>query len=375
MASPDSSDGGDRGIVYVATVNDRFVAEAFLSAETVKQRHPELPITLFTDRPRHPLCKLGCFDSVEPIERVQSFGSSWAAGQLARLRCLPRTPHARTLHLDTDTRVLTEELPWLFDRLGEADVAMVETAEDDSYSRLYSGLRMFNAGLILYRRTEQVWKWLDTWARLTERNFRLADQSPLPALPLLRHVGAEDMRRRLLYMDQISLVEILGPERNSFDLSVLNLDYSWNHRGSQKPENNRNAVRILHTPVLKTLTHADLLAVASTWKRAGRAATPLRCKRMRRPVRRICPLNPDRAPASTRKQPWTPSSNRQPPRRRTIRPWRCMARTGWTRPRRCTSRCWRCSQTMGTRCVISGCCGCNRTASPTVSRCCGRRSR
>jgi aspartate beta-hydroxylase len=272
MASPDSSDGGDRGIVYVATVNDRFVAEAFLSAETVKQRHPELPITLFTDRPRHPLCKLGCFDSVEPIERVQTFGSSWAAGQLARLRCLPRTPHARTLHLDTDTRVLTEELPWLFDRLGEADVAMVETAEDDSYSRLYSGLRMFNAGLILYRRTEQVWKWLDTWARLTERNFRLADQSPLPALPLLGHIGAEDVRRRLLYMDQISLVEILGPERNSFDLSVLNLDYSWNHRGSQKPENNRNAVRILHTPVLKTLTHADLLAVASTWKRAGRAA-------------------------------------------------------------------------------------------------------
>jgi hypothetical protein len=263
MASPDN------GIVYVATVNDRFVEEAFLSADSVKQRLPDLPITLFTDRPRHALCKLGVFDQVQAIERVQSFASNWAAGQLARLRCLPRTPYGRTLHLDTDTRVLTEELPWLFDRLDEADVAMVETAEDDSFSRLHSGLRMFNAGLILYRRADPVWKWLDTWSRLTERNFRLADQSPLPALPLLRHV-AEDVRRRLMYMDQISLVEILGPERNSFDLSVLNLDYSWNHRGSRKLENNRSAVRILHAPALKGLTHADILAVAFAWKRAGR---------------------------------------------------------------------------------------------------------
>ena len=262
---------GDCGIVYVATVNDRFIEEAFLSAESVKQRFPDLAITLFTGRPEHPLSGLSCFDSVQRTESVQSFGSHWAAGQLARLRCLPRTPYARTLHLDTDTRVLTEELPWLFDRLAENDVAMVETADDDSFSRLYAGLRMFNAGLILYRRTEQVWKWLDTWEKLTERNFRLADQSPEPIIPLLRNVGDGSVRRRLLYMDQISLVEILNPGGNAFGLSVLNLDYPWNHRGSRKPENNRSVVKILHAPPLKGLTHPDILAVAFAWKRAGRS--------------------------------------------------------------------------------------------------------
>jgi hypothetical protein len=257
------------GIVYVATVNDRFVEEAFLSADSVKQRFPALPITLFTDRPAHPLCQLSRFDSVQTIESVQSFGSHWAAGQLARLRCLPRTPYARTLHLDTDTRVLTDELPWLFDRLAESDVAMVETADDDSFSRLYSGMRMFNAGLILYRRTEQVWQWLDAWPKLTERNFRLADQSSAPAIPLLRNVADGSARRRLMYMDQISLVEILNPGGNAFGLSVLNLEYPWNHRGSRKPENNRSVVKILHAPALKGLTHADILEVAFACKRAG----------------------------------------------------------------------------------------------------------
>ena len=93
----------DRGIVYVATKNDRYVEEAFLSAESVKQRFPDLSITLFTDAPRHALCTTDRFDCVEMIEGVTGLASPWAEGQLNRLRCLPRTPYARTLHLDTDT--------------------------------------------------------------------------------------------------------------------------------------------------------------------------------------------------------------------------------------------------------------------------------
>ena len=209
MPSAKAQFRGDCGVVYVATVQDRFLEEAFLSAETVKQRFPDLPITLFTDRPGHKLCTALQFDSIETIEGAEKFRSSWAGGQLNRLRCLSRTPYSRTLHLDTDTRVLTEELPWLFDRLDDVEVAMVETAIDDSYSRSYSGYRMFNAGLVLYRREEKVWRWLQAWIALTERNFRLADQSPLPKVPLLVHVNSEDVRRRLLYMDQISLFELL----------------------------------------------------------------------------------------------------------------------------------------------------------------------
>ena len=56
-----------RGILYVATKLDRYVEEAFLSAESAKQRYPDLSITLFTDRAASPLCSLGCFDRIEPV--------------------------------------------------------------------------------------------------------------------------------------------------------------------------------------------------------------------------------------------------------------------------------------------------------------------
>jgi hypothetical protein len=262
----------DRGIVYVATMDDRYVEEAFLSAETAKQRWPELPITLFTDRPELELCKMPCFDGVRPLAAATGIGSPWAAGQLNRLRCLPQTPYARTLHLDTDTRVLTEDLPALFERLDKVDVAMIEALLDDSYSRKHCAKRMFNAGFVLYRRNEKVWEWLAAWAERSEQNFRLAGQPALPDIPSLRHISDEQIRRKLLYMDQTSLVEILSPETNAFNLDVEILDYSWNHRGSQDPVNNQEPVKILHSYALRFLTHADILALSFTCKKTGRLA-------------------------------------------------------------------------------------------------------
>lgn len=110
-------------------------SKVFLSAESVKRRFPDLSVTLFTDGPDHVLCATGCFNNVEHVESTPGISSVSAAGKLNRLRCLVRTPYARTLHLDTDTRVLTEELPWLFGRLDDVNVALVEKAIDDSYSR------------------------------------------------------------------------------------------------------------------------------------------------------------------------------------------------------------------------------------------------
>jgi hypothetical protein len=257
------------GIVYVSTMCDRYVEEAFLSAETVKQRFPGLHITLFTDRPTHELCGTRCFDCVEAINSVTDISVDWAAGQLNRLRCLSRTPYMHTLHLDTDTRVLTEELPWLFGRLKEVDVALVEKSTDDSYSRRNFGRRMFSAGFVLYRRNPTTWAWLEAWVKLSERNFRLAEQFPLPTVETLSHIASEDIRRRLLRMDQISLVELLSPDINQFGLVVECLDYSWNYAGSRLSSNRRVPIKVLHVPALKDLTRADIVSVAFAWKKAG----------------------------------------------------------------------------------------------------------
>jgi hypothetical protein len=260
----------DRGVLYVASKESRYVEEAMLSADSVKRRHPDLSITLFTTLPQHPLCGFPCFDRVEPIEGVRGFNSRWAEGKFDRLLALSQSPYERTLHLDADTRVVSEDLEPLFRTLDDHDVAMTETAVDDSYSRQHFGRRMFNGGLVLFRRNAKTAEWLAAWTALAERNFTQASTAPLPQPSVVDHVAAEPVRRKLLFMDQVALVEILSPEVNRFDLKLARLDYSWNHRGSQLPENNRFPVRISHVPALRRLTEADLLAAAFAWKREGR---------------------------------------------------------------------------------------------------------
>ena len=258
-----------RGVVYAASMDDCYVEEAFLSAESIKRRHPFLPITLFTDRPQHMLCRMACFDSVQPIDGVNGL-RPWSAGQLNRLRSLPRTPYDLTLHLDTDTRVVTDGLLQLFSVLENADLAMAETTVDDSYSRIKFGSRMFNAGLALYRKQENTIEWLNSWADISQRNFIAATQPLIPRVPILDHVSDELVRRKLLGMDQISLIELLSPEINHTSLRITILDYSWNHRGSRLPENNRVPAKILHLPILKKTIVPDMLSVAQRWNKEKR---------------------------------------------------------------------------------------------------------
>lgn len=258
------------GIVYVATQQDRYVEEAFLSADSVKQRYPTLPITLFTDRLEHRLCNTDRFDTVAAAAdvtrrlegKVERVTSASLEGKLKRSLSLRLTPYQYTLSLDTETQVVTDGLMSLFDILDDVDVAMAETSIDDSYSRLQYGRPMFNTGVILYRRNQLTWDWLAEWAALVERNFSWISKEPLPRVASLRHVADEEMRRTLLGFDQVAMVEILSPEVNKFDLKFKTLDYSWNHRGSRLPERNLQAPRIMHAPRDKSTAHASALEAA-----------------------------------------------------------------------------------------------------------------
>jgi hypothetical protein len=258
------------GVLYVASNESRYIEEAFLSAESVKRIYPELAICLFTDEPTHDLCKLGVFDTVETVQKSIKFVSSWAGGQLCRIECLIRTPYLFTLHLDTDTRVMTPDLLSLFRKLQSTEVAMVEAMIEDSYSRRNYGARMFNAGMVLYKRTSKVLAWLEAWANISKAHFALAGLDPLPQLDCLKHVDQESTRRRLLNMDQVSLVQILSPDINKLCLTIETLDYSWNHRGSKSHSLNTCHVKISHSPALRSIIHTDLVSAALSWESANR---------------------------------------------------------------------------------------------------------
>mgnify|MGYP003352656609 CR=1 FL=1 len=233
-----------------------------LSAQSIKRFAPNLPITLFTDRADHPLCALGVFDRVEPIGAVTGFESAWAEGQLGRIQALSRSPYAITLNLDTDTRVRSPEIASVFAELGDADVGLVEEAVDVSVSRSQTGRRMFNVGFILYRREEPILRLLEAWETRVRRNFGFALESPLPFVAELAHVRDEEVRRQLLRIDQVALMEILSPDRNELGLRLKQLENAWNYRGSVVAPCPPDRIRISHLDEFKATTHADILTLA-----------------------------------------------------------------------------------------------------------------
>lgn len=264
-----------RGIVYVATKEDRYLAEAFLSATSIKDFAPDLPITLYTNLPDSVFARDSCFDSVVPIDTVKRYLSQWAEGQLDRILCLPQSPYERTLHLDTDTRVMSAEVLSLFAVLDDDDIALIECANDNSLSRFHYGAPMFNVGVILYRRCERVQALFKAWAELTAQHFFAASQTDVPRPDYLAHVDDPELRARLLFMDQISLVRLLSPDVNVFDLKVRTLDETWNFRGCSDGRVPTEMVRINHHPDLRKVLGDDVLRIASRYQHAGEFARAL----------------------------------------------------------------------------------------------------
>jgi hypothetical protein len=257
------------GIVYVATKEERYLAEAFLSATSVKDLAPDLPITLYTNLPNSVFARDACFDEVVPIQTTKKYLSQWAEGQLDRILCLPGSPYDRTLHLDTDTRVMSADFLSLFALPDGEDIAMAECANDNSTSRYYCQARMFNVGVILYRRCEKVQTLFKAWAELTAQHFFAASQADVPRPEFLAHIDDAELRARLLFMDQVSLVRMLSPDVNVFDLKVRILDERWNFRGCSDNRVAPHEVRINHHPDLRKVIGDDVMRVADRYRQAG----------------------------------------------------------------------------------------------------------
>jgi len=254
-------DDKSKGIVYVATKKERYVAEAFLSASSAKTHAPDIPITLFTNLVDSPLARAPCFDNVVPIDTVEAYKRSWSEGQLDRILCLPHSPYEYTLHLDSDTRVRSAAIGSAFSLLDDKDLAIVECGEDNSYSRRHYGRPMFNVGFILYRNNDKVRRLFDAWAQLTAEHFGFARGEDEPQVGCVAHIDDPELRRKLLFMDQISMVQLFSPEVNEFGLDYLILDESWNYRGSRTGRPPPPDLKVDHHPDLRKQYFVRDLAV------------------------------------------------------------------------------------------------------------------
>lgn len=258
------------GIVYSATRREHYVVEAFLSAHSVKEIAPDIPITLYTDQTHLPYTKGDCFDSVIQVDTSRKYKSLWAEGQLDRISVLMTTPYYNTLHLDTDTRVYAKDIAKLFDKLQSVDIAMAICQPDASICSNQTRLSMFNVGVILFRKSEKVMRLLSAWYDLTARHFALGNQDPVPVIECLKHISDPEQRRKLLFMDQTSFVQLLSPETNKFDLELEILAEEWNFRGAFGGRRFDKPIMISHHPELRPLLGRDAVQRAKIYKQQGR---------------------------------------------------------------------------------------------------------
>lgn len=168
------------GVIYVAEGPD-YLDLAERSARSLRALHPDLAIDLFTDQ----AVRSDLFDRIVPIP----------AGPTPKLACLTETRFDRTLYLDCDTLILAS-LGDLFDVLARFELALAHDVRRTSglireshRETLPYAFPQFNAGVMLYRRSDAMWAFLRDWQRRYREAGRKRDQVSLHDL-----LWASDLR-------------------------------------------------------------------------------------------------------------------------------------------------------------------------------------
>jgi hypothetical protein len=190
-----------RGIFYVAT-GPVCRAEAGVSARSVKQAWPDIPIAIVTDGP----IESAWFDQIDVIPD--------APDNIAKVRHIARSPFERTILLDTDTYCLAP-LPELFDLLDQFDLAAAHEAGRFS-TRWEAGTEIFiqapdipncfpelNSGVVAFRREPNVLKVFERW-------LALVDEARVASVP---HIQDQPSFRRAVYESDLRIA-VLPPEYN-----------------------------------------------------------------------------------------------------------------------------------------------------------------
>ncbi|MGD1716609.1 hypothetical protein [Dapis sp. BLCC M172] len=87
-----------KGVIYIVT-GEKYINEALISAASLKDKMPNLPITLFSSEE----VNSELFNEVILIKNPQSeYG---IIGKINQVRYISQTPYKETLFLDTDTYI------------------------------------------------------------------------------------------------------------------------------------------------------------------------------------------------------------------------------------------------------------------------------
>lgn len=225
-----AGDRETRGIVFCAASQPIYLAMAWLAALSIRRQRSDANIHLFTDMASIGLARSRLFSGVTSIAVEHRFASDWVSGKFCKLDALRASPFDRTLYLDCDAVIRTPQFWQVFDWLDGYDMAMTETRVDDSFTRRHLGIRLYNAGVIVYRGTPGVRALLAEWRETAMTHHRLIDRHDAADIEILRRVENSRVRRRLLMMDQLALARLLTPDHNPHGIRCTTLPDAFNIR-------------------------------------------------------------------------------------------------------------------------------------------------
>jgi len=104
---------------------------------------------------------------------------------------------------------------------------------------------------------------LKMWEEKTTEFFELATAEEDPEIECLAHLPDPALRRKLLLMDQLSMVQLLSPQVNICDLDLKILDESWNFRGSGSGRPPPPDIKMNHHPDLRKQQFSRDIALAA----------------------------------------------------------------------------------------------------------------
>lgn len=218
---------------------------ALTSILSLKEHAPEVPVAVCTDAPTFFASHKKNIDHIIPVANKADIRGRWVRDKFARLESLRRTPFECTLYIDCDTRVHSPDISGFPTLLSEHEIAFVECSAANSFTCRTLGRRMYNAGVILYRKTEGVGQLIANWQSLCAAYHKgngmgLIDFSKLFKDLELRH------QKRLLGMDQVPLMHLLSPEVNLLNLKHASLPEAWNLKRRQFEDINLKEAIISH---------------------------------------------------------------------------------------------------------------------------------
>jgi len=181
-----------KGFLYTA-FGAKYMAEARISARSVKRVDPAAKICMVTDQELKPDAEFDLVLPMTPPDAVENFAALDSGAYYRKIPQFLRSPFERTVYLDSDTFV-TAPLDGLFDLLerydllvapdGNAEVNYRFEQTEAPFTSIPKAFGAFNAGVLAFRKNELTDRFFKLWQEGYETHVRRHTVNDQPALRL-----------------------------------------------------------------------------------------------------------------------------------------------------------------------------------------------